>query len=278
MTSRPTANATRSSPVDKPTSPPSNVVDSEVPVTPAFVWTPPDLRVGGPWYQTHIANLGKAVQGLPDPVSAYKQGLHALDLHRENYNAEGPSPSTLQILWWEFPREHWTDLREGSRMNFAFPPSPAIHDNAHMDVGAMEVAGAFVDELADLGVLLEEDDKIKVLLNAPLFCVPKEGQPGEWRVIADMLRGGQNSCMTSDHVYLPRSTHILSQMYTGGYTAVVDASKFFYQFTTHPEDRPYLGLVHPITGMRYAYGGLPMGAGNSPALAGRYGLSFIRLL
>jgi hypothetical protein len=141
-------------------------------------------------------------------VSAYKQGLHALDLHRTNYNAEGPTATTLQILWWEFPPEHWTDLREGSlRMNFAVTPPATIHYNAPMDVGAIEVAAAFVDELSDLGVLVEEDDKIKVLLNAPLFCVPKEGQPGEWRVIADMLRGGQNSCMMSDRLASPTSCH-----------------------------------------------------------------------
>ena len=149
-------------------------------------------------------------------MGAYKDGLAALDVHRTNYTMEGPAASTLQILWWEFPPEHWTDLREGSRMNFSSPPPSTIHDNAPMDVSAMEVAGAFVDELDDLGVLLAEDDKFKILLNAPLFCIPKEGQPGEWRVIADMLRGGQNSSMMRDPVYLPRTTHILSQMYTGG--------------------------------------------------------------
>jgi hypothetical protein len=59
---------------------------------------------------------------------------------------------------------------------------------------------------------------------------------------------------------------------------VVDASKFFYQFTTHPDDRPFLGLHHPITGIMYAYGGLHMGARSSPCLAGRYGLSLIRMI
>jgi hypothetical protein len=108
--------------------------------------------------------------------------------------------------------------------------------------------------------------------------VPKEGQPGEWRVIADMLRGGQNECMGNDPVFLPRTAHILDQMYTGGYSAMVDASKFFYQFPTHPDDRPYLGLLHPLTKEIYEYLGLPMGAANSPALAGRYGLSFVRML
>ena len=60
---------------------------------------------------------------------------------------------------------------------------------------------------------------------------------------------------------------------------MVDASKFFYQFRTHPEDRKYLGTVHPADDTSlYVYAGLPMGAAISPALAGRYGLAFVRLL
>ena len=57
---------------------------------------------------------------------------------------------------------------------------------------------------------------------------------------------------------------------TGGYSAMVDASKFFYQFpTTHPDDRPYLGLLHPVTKEIYAcLGLLPMGAANTPSSAG----------
>jgi hypothetical protein len=68
-------------------------------------------------------------------------------------------------------------------------------------------------------------------------------------------------------------------MYHGGFSAVVDpSSKFFYQFKTHPDDRKYLGLQHPVTGTLYAYGGLPMGAAQSPSLACRYGLAFLRKL
>jgi hypothetical protein len=67
-------------------------------------------------------------------------------------------------------------------------------------------------------------------------------------------------------------------MYENGYSAIVDTSKFFYQFPTHPEDRKYLGLLHPVTNVLYAYCGLPMGAGTSPGLACRYGLSFLHAL
>ena len=67
-------------------------------------------------------------------------------------------------------------------------------------------------------------------------------------------------------------------MYAGGWTAVVDASKFFYQFITRPSDRPYMGILHPVTGEYYVWAALPMGAANSPACAGRYGQAFLRLL
>jgi hypothetical protein len=74
-------------------------------------------------------------------------------------------------------------------------------------------------------------------------------------------------------VFLPRISHILDQMYRGGYSAVVDASKYFYQFPTHPDDRPFLGLRHPRSAIFMEYAGLPMGGANSPAIACRYGLN-----
>ena len=144
-------------------------------------------------------------------------------------------------------------------MNFLKEPEHKIHDNAPMDEEQLDVAAAFVDELLELGIVLEPSEGEEVLSNSPLFTVPKEGQEGQWRVIADMLRGGQNECIGSDPVVLPRSSHILDLMYEGGYSAVIDASKFFHQFSTHPDDRPHLGLKHSITGVLYFYRGLPMG-------------------
>jgi hypothetical protein len=245
---------------------------------PVFRWNPPDLSEGSAWYNDRVHSLRLAVSTLSDPATAFDDGLELLRIHRGNYTATGPAPKRLQLLWWEFPPEHWVPLREGSPMNFLVEPAPRLNPNAHMDSEQLAVAAGFVDELLDLHILLSFAEGKAFLMNAPLFVVPKEGQEGEWRVIADMLRGGQNSCMGSDPVFLPRTSHILDQMYQGGYSAVVDASKFFYQFTTHPDDRPFLGLLHPTTGVMYAYGGLPMGAGSSPCLAGRYGLSLLRML
>lgn len=66
-----------------------------------------------------------------------------------------------------------------------------------------------------------------------------------------MKDGGQNEAIGSDPVYLPRVDTILPHMYNGGWSAVVDASKFFYQFPTVISERKYLGLIHPTTGVHY---------------------------
>ena len=94
----------------------------------------------------------------------------------------------------------------------------------------VEVVREFVDELVSLGILQRASQE-EVVTTTPLFVVPKPGQEGQWRVIADMLRGGQNAASANDPVFLNRPLYILEQMYAGGWTAVVDASKFFYQGT-----------------------------------------------
>ena len=243
-----------------------------------FVWKPPDLTPGGEWHTSRVKNLRAAASRYHNGPELIEQGLEALRIHRQNYTETHPEPKQLQVLWWEFPEEHWDALREGSRMNFLRTPRAGIHDNSAMDEEQTRVAAQFVDELVDLATLRHPPPSRPIVTTAPLFCVPKEGQPGQWRVIADMLSGGQNECMAADPVYLNRPAHILDQMYAGGYTAVVDASKFFYQFPTHPDDRPYLGVLHPVTQQLLEYFGLPMGSSNSPALACRYGMAFLRKL
>ena len=93
-----------------------------------------------------------------------------------------------------------------------------------------------------------------------------------------MWDGRQNDTVGTDLVYLPRVTHILDQMYTGSYIAIADASKFVYQFDTNPDDFPWLGLVHPLSSELLEWLGLPMGAGNSPALGRWYSLAFLHKL
>ena len=136
-------------------------------------------------------------------------------------------------------------------MNFLLTPEPLIQPNANMDEEQSKVASDFVDELIALRIVGTIEEGREVLRNAPMFVVPKPGQPGQWRVIADMLRGGQNACIGADPVILPRISHIIDQMYEGGYSAVADASKFFWNFTTHPEDQPYLGILHPRNNLLY---------------------------
>ena len=58
---------------------------------------------------------------------------------------------------WEFPREHWDALREGSKMNFVSPSPGKIHPKSDMDDDRRRVAAEFIDELCGLGVLVKAD-------------------------------------------------------------------------------------------------------------------------
>jgi hypothetical protein len=163
-------------------------------------------------------------------------------------------------------------------MNFLTEPTKQFKKNSPMNEEEEKVATDFVEELIELGVLRKLQKGRQIHCLCPLFCVAKAGQPGEHRVIADMKSGGQNLHIGRDPVFLFQHDSILSQLYAGGYTAVADASKFFYQFPTRPQERKYLGVLHPIAGAVYEYWGLPMGSGSSPGIAGRMGASFFRLL
>jgi hypothetical protein len=119
--------------------------------------------------------------------------------------------------------------------------------------------------------------RAQVFTTAPLRGA-KEGQEGQWRVISDMLRG-ENQCIAGDPVLPPRISHILDQMYSNGYSAVVDASKYFYQFPTHPADRLPRAEQHPITGSTCLSTLGSQWSMHSPLLGvSRHGLSFIRML
>jgi len=237
-------------------------------------WSPPDLSEGSEWYHERVRSLEAAVAHHPDAPRLRTEGLEALERHRKNYGPEGLTH--LQLLWWEFPEEHWADLRDGCPMNFLTEPRDEVVPNQAMDLEAEGIATEFVEELMRLGVLQPLPEGASLRANAPLFCVPKAGQPGQWRPIADMKRGGQNAHIGKDPVHLPRPEDILPRMYTGGHTAVIDASKFFYNFPTAPDDRLFLGCIHPRTGQQLCYFGLPMGSASSPGLAGRYGASLLR--
>jgi hypothetical protein len=88
-----------------------------------------------------------------------------------------------------------------------------------------------------------------------------------------MLRGGQNECISGDPVFLPRISHILDQMHAGGHSLRSSGC-----LPTHPDDQPFLGPPHPISGILLEHAGSPMGGANSPAIACRHRLSFVCVL
>jgi hypothetical protein len=109
-------------------------------------------------------------------------------------------------------------------MNFLTEPDEGILQNAPMTEEQMEIAAEFIDELQLIGVFEPILEGYDMKANCPLFAVAKPGQPGQWRIIADMKNGGQNAHVRKDPVHLPQAKGILENLYTGGWSAIVDAS------------------------------------------------------
>jgi hypothetical protein len=174
-------------PVPKVSSKESNVVPTYTKTDDfkVFTWKPSDLSPWLTWTKLTIEELRIASDEYEDSDTFFKDGLERLARHRHNYDDEGPNPTHLQLLWWEFPQERWEELRNGCRMNFLRQPLSIIQPNSAMTNKQMEITKEFITELVRLGVLIEVDsDYVKT--NAPTFCLPKPGQPEQWRVLADM--------------------------------------------------------------------------------------------
>jgi hypothetical protein len=238
-----------------------------------WAWKPPDLGPNSDFYHRQSARLREVTLELGGPDEWIKNGEAALVKHRSNYGPDGPKH--LVVLWWNWPPEHWTELREGASMNFLEEPPPGLVDNSDMTPEQLDTATAFVDELIALGVLQIPTEALRN--NFPLFLVEKVTK-GDWRCIADGKGGGQNDVCSSDPVHLGGPDDILPYLYTGGVSAVIDISKFFHMFATVPSERKYMGLIHPKTGVHYCYATCPMGTRNSPGASGRFGNAFMRML
>jgi hypothetical protein len=141
-----------------------------------WTWEVPDISHGSEWHRARVMNLLHACKSLPGRERLFEEGLTALDVHRTNYGSEGAQH--LQLLWWEFPPEHWHDLRNGCPMNFLVPPKSGIVLNSAMTDEQKTTAIEFVEELCQLGVL-QLALPGEVVTNCPLFILAKAGQPGQ---------------------------------------------------------------------------------------------------
>ena len=112
-----------------------------------------------------------------------------LATHRRNCDATGPTLKKLQLLWWEFPLEHWDAIRDGSRMGFLSPPLAIFTPNSSKTQEQEEVAGTFCNELIGIGATGPAPPNNPTITNNPLFCLPKPAQLGEWKVMPTVLGG-----------------------------------------------------------------------------------------
>ena len=99
-------------------------------------------------------------------------------------------------------------------MNFLSQPTKSLTPNAPMVAEHMEIATDFIDELWWIGLFELVPEGCELLANAPLFTMPKPGQPGQWCCIADMKSGGQNEHIGKDPVHLLQARWIVWSSYT----------------------------------------------------------------
>ena len=155
-------------------------------------------------------------------------------------------------------------------------PNPGITPNGDMTDETRSITKQFIDELRDLKVLIPVPKDVTVVNTLPMFIIQKPD--GDWRCIANAKDRGQNEVCSADPIHLHAPEDILPHLYHGGYSAIVDFSKYFYTFRTKEEERQFLGMIDPITEEKLVAQGLPMGATNSPGGSGRLGVAFVRMV
>ena len=82
----------------------------------------------------------------------------------------------------------------------------------------------------------------------------------------------------ADPCHMTSPDYILPYLYSNGWSATLDLSKYFHMFLTRAREHKYMSLEHPSTGAMYVYRTLPMGTRNSPGSSGKFGVAFIRLV
>jgi hypothetical protein len=241
-----------------------------------FEWDAPDLQDGGEWCEARLDKLRTITEGWHANRLVMMDARRLLASHHLNYTSQGAK--RLEILWWEWPPENWESLRFGGSMNFMETPVPVLEENGKMTEIQLTIAVAFVTELISLGVLVLVPHGVLLMNVCPLFLVAKPRQPDQWRCTANMKKGHQKKSCAADPLHMTFPEDILPRMYPGGFSLVIDASKFFHIYLTVDEERQFMGLIHPDTGDQYWYTRLPMGSSNSPAVSGRFWVAFLRLI
>jgi hypothetical protein len=178
-----------------------------------------------------MSRLREVTQELGGPDTWVTDGEASLASHRLNYGPDGAKH--LVVLWWNWPPEHWGELRDGASMNFLEEPPAGLVANSAMTDKQLETAVQFVDELISLGVLERPAEPLQN--NFPLFLLEK-AERGQWRCITNGKSGGQNDVCSSDPVHLGGPDDILPFLYTGGMSAVIDISKYVLH-VSHRESR-----------------------------------------
>ena len=142
------------------------------------------------FYKLRVKSLKRVI--TLHPTSAHSniltQGLGILDSQRYKYSSAGPKTLYNSLVVKPIPTLERTTV-------------------------ALNEAISFVDELVSLGFLQHTPHSSNILNKFLLFLVPKSGQPGEFRPIADGKTGGKNDVCVADPCHVTSTYHILPYLY-----------------------------------------------------------------
>jgi DNA (cytosine-5)-methyltransferase 1 len=216
------------------------------------------------WLKLQTAAGLKAVRGLQAggasaEVVAASAASVAKTMRAERDRGCG-SEGPVNLLWWNWPPDMWTEIRDGFELPFVTKPAKFKGEN--YESAACEKVFKEFDRLIKLGYLVElVEEECEVI--SSISAVPKKNSV-KLRVVIDMSASGLNGCLLPPRFMLPTVEEVAQEAYPGCWFVVTDLSDGFYCQRLHDGSLAYLGVRNPADGKLYAYRRLPMGLGVSP--------------
>ena len=119
------------------------------------------------------------------------------DVLRQWHDRAHDARAPVSLIWWNWPLEYWTRIRDGARLGLLKEPAGKLM--ANYTSGECDEVTKEMDRFESAG-FLEKSDVISTV--NPMAFVPKK-ETGKGRIITDSKKSGVNSVLPSPPVWLP---------------------------------------------------------------------------
>lgn len=180
----------------------------------------------------------------------------------------GEEESPINLLWWNWPAPVDKELLNGYKLPFRRPPQPTFPDN-YLSANVPKVWNEF-ERMMERRYMEGPypEGAVEVFMTHPMAAVPKKHSE-KLRIIVDCTASLLNDCLVAQRFVLPMVQDAARKCYRGCWMMTADLQDGFYGVEVTGEDRKYLGLRHPLTGLYYRYTRLAMGMACSPSAFSR---------